>query len=355
MSVDEVQTTMSTRPHRLRWIWITIILVLVAAAGGGIVVLAKSGGGTPSLPANAVLRVDGTLVSKSDYEARLKVLSALYGVVAPASRAKLAVFRQDAAKAIAVSIILDAAAHKQRIVVSDQQAQSALSKLIQQELPGGQSAFADFLQTKGITQVEVLGEVRRQLETVALFNKVTKGVPLGSISAARQLFDGDRAKMVSPEQRRIENIVVASSQAATTIARQLRAGATFADLARKYSLDSSTRTKSGDLGWMTADELDQGYATAAFAAAPGTVFGPVQTTYGWNIGVVTAVRPAHPLTFEAVASQLRSQLQDQQKLTIWRAWLAKQISAAGALYANGFKPVHPDAPPSDVPTSLPKG
>ena len=333
--------------------WLVVAVILIAACAGTAALTLGGGARRQTLPPGAVLRVGNTVITAADYDARLKVLSALYGVSVPTGGPDVPNFRKDAAKAIAVSLILDDAAAANGVHVTDQQAQSALDQLVKQVLPGGQATLAQFLKTKGVTQVQVLDEVKRQLETSALFASVTKGIPLGSPSAAKALYSQDAAGMTTPEERRIGNIVVETSQQASALIQQLRSGASFAGLASKYSLDGSTRGKGGDLGWMTSDQLDPTYAKAAFAAAVGSPFGPLQTQYGWNIGVVNAVQAARPLTFAQAEMKLRTQLQDEEQLSKWRSWLAQEIVAAHAEYANDYQPANPDAAPTDLPSSLP--
>lgn len=351
--MNHEDSTLGTPPTKGSRTWIALAAAITVVAAATAAAVIAWGGSSHPLPSNAVLRLDGTTVTTSQYQARLKVLSALYGVTAPSSGAKSASFRGDAAKAIAVSLILDRAALRHGIHVTDQQTQSALNNLVTQELPGGQAAFAQFLRTKGISQADVLTEVRRQLETAALFNAITKNIALGTVAQAQSLFNADPSKMVTPERRRIDNIVVATSQQAATILKQLKGGMPFGALARKYSLDSSTRSRAGDLGWMTASQLDPSYANVAFTARAAVAFGPVETQYGWNVGMVTAIQAPAAESFTQVESQLRAEVQDSKKLTAWRSWLAQQIVRANVQYASAYRPAHPDAAPSDVPTAVP--
>lgn len=81
-------------------------------------------------------------------------------------------------------------------------------------------------------------------------------------------------EMVSPERRRLRNIVVDSERMALSIVERAARGADFARLAAEYSLDQSTNDKGGELGALTADQLDKEFATAAFRSKDGATFGP---------------------------------------------------------------------------------
>ena len=342
---EPVNTPRLAHIRRRRIIALIGVLAVTAVLAGVFFKLHGDG-----LPDGAVLRTDGHVVSKAEYDDRISALAALYGVTQPTEAAEQDTFRRDAAKSVAVSMILDQAARDRGISISDQQAQTELSKLVDQQLPGGNDDFVDFLRNTSISQDQVLDEVRRQLETSRLFALITRDVPRVTAAETRQAYDSRPSQMVTHASRRISNIVVGSKAAAEELVQRVRAGAAFASLASRYSEDASTRGRGGNLGWMTRDQLDAKFADAAFQARPGEVFGPVQTQYGWNIAVVTGVRASRPLSFAAVRQQLSAELENERRLTSWRSWLASEIRNAGVVYADDYRPADPDAAPSDLPT-----
>jgi hypothetical protein len=75
----------------------------------------------------------------------------------------------------------------------------------------------------------------------------------------------------------------AAAQAkAQTILKQLKGGANFATLAKKYSQDSSA-ANGGDLGFFSKSQVVPAFANAAFALQPGQISGVVKTEYGYSI------------------------------------------------------------------------
>src|SRR3990172_2278373 len=80
---------------------------------------------------------------------------------------------------------------------------------------------------------------------------------------------------------------------------QLQAGADFASLAEKISLDLSTRLAGGDLSWFPRGYLTmEPVETAAFSLQPGEVSGIVESDLGFHIGQ-TLEREDRPLTSDA--------------------------------------------------------
>ncbi|NTW10859.1 MAG: peptidylprolyl isomerase, partial [Chlorobiaceae bacterium] len=71
------------------------------------------------------------------------------------------------------------------------------------------------------------------------------------------------------------------------ISQQLQSGVPFEELARKYSADTGSAAKGGDLGWFTNERMVPEFAAAVFKASPGAVIGPVQTKFGLHIIKVT--------------------------------------------------------------------
>jgi len=138
---------------------------------------------------------------------------------------------------------------------------------------------------------------------------------------------------------------VAGKREAREVVERAEAGEAFGKLVLAYSLDASTRQRKGDLGTIARDDLAAGYADAAFEAREGTVFGPVRTRHGWNVGQVAGIIPATELPFDQVKDRIRESLRSQKVLAAWRAWLAAQITAADVEYAADYRPVDPDAPP----------
>lgn len=301
-----------------------------------------------ALPGNAVLRAHGVVISEDEFRQRVDVLTALYGLQPPKQGAAHDRFIKDAAKSIAVSMIIDQAAEERKVVIGDKQAQDALSKIIEEQLPGGRQAFLEFLGSHGIAEREVVDEVKRQLATSRLFEQVTADVPALTDKEVRQAYEERKKEMVSPELRQLRNIVVDTKETATSVMEQAKQGADFAQLAAKYSLDRSTKGKGGDLGTVTAGQLDKEFADAAFGAGAVAFFGPVKTQHGWNVGQAVKITPAKRLSFDEVKEQLEAELNNKRTLDTWRGWLAEQIRAADVEYADEYRPADPDAPPADA-------
>lgn len=71
---------------------------------------------------------------------------------------------------------------------------------------------------------------------------------------------------------------------ADSLMKEIRNGKDFAELAKIYSSDNSTRATGGELGWFSTSELPPDFAVAVNGwTTPGELRGPVSTEFGLHI------------------------------------------------------------------------
>jgi peptidyl-prolyl cis-trans isomerase D len=128
-----------------------------------------------------------------------------------------------------------------------------------------------------------------------------------------------------PEKRRVSHILIKISPSASEkeeenakkkieeIQRKLEKGADFATLAKKYSQDSSSAKKGGDLGFFTYSEMIPSFSKAAFSLKKeGEVSGIVKTPFGYHLIELTGIKQAYTKPFEEVKSQVKKLLIEQK-------------------------------------------
>lgn len=82
---------------------------------------------------------------------------------------------------------------------------------------------------------------------------------------------------------------------ADSLLKALRAGADFADLARRFSDDTVSRDSGGSLGWFRRGTMVKPFEEVAFRLRPGEVSNPVETVYGFHLIQVQRIQPAEIL------------------------------------------------------------
>jgi len=85
------------------------------------------------------------------------------------------------------------------------------------------------------------------------------------------------------EQVHARHILLDTEEEAKKVLEELKAGADFAELARKYSKDEETKENGGDLGWFPKGEWEPAFDAVAFSLKVGEISDVVRTSRGYHI------------------------------------------------------------------------
>ncbi|MGW8280786.1 peptidylprolyl isomerase [Sphingomonas aurantiaca] len=119
-------------------------------------------------------------------------------------------------------------------------------------------------------------------------------------------YQQDRARYAATEKRTITQVVVADQAGATALAAKVKAGTSLADAARAAGLEASTQAgveKAAYAGTASAQVAD-----AVFAAASGTVIGPVRTQLGWTVAKVDKIENVAGRSLDQVRGEIAAAL-----------------------------------------------
>jgi parvulin-like peptidyl-prolyl isomerase len=134
------------------------------------------------------------------------------------------------------------------------------------------------------------GELTREKEFVVFTSKVGQIYGPFSDNDGYHLVRVDGERKGKTEYIRASHILIrpsgsdsaAAMQKAKDLAKQVRAGADFAKLARENSMDGSA-ANGGDLGWSAKGAWVKSFEDAAWRARVGEIVGPIKTQFGWHI------------------------------------------------------------------------
>jgi peptidyl-prolyl cis-trans isomerase D len=105
--------------------------------------------------------------------------------------------------------------------------------------------------------------------------------------------------------------VTTIEKTAADVLNQIRAGANFGDLAKKYSEDTTAQA-GGELGWLVHGQTVPEFDSTAFSLKPGQVSGLVKTVYGIHILKVEDKQVAHLQSFDEVKDSIRDEMVKQR-------------------------------------------
>jgi len=147
-------------------------------------------------------------------------------------------------------------------------------------------------------------------------------------------YQANKDRFQRDEQRHARHILIpfgddeaAAEALAGELVTRIQSGESFEALAREYSKDGGTAEQGGDLGTLTRTQLPDALGDAIFAAAAGTVEGPVKSDFGFHVIRVDEVLASGPVPMDMVYGELVSELQSEKAETAYRE-LERKLSDA---------------------------
>jgi peptidyl-prolyl cis-trans isomerase C len=174
-----------------------------------------------------------------------------------------------------------------------------------------------------------LDYLRNQLIIQAFVQKKIEQEAKLTDAEMKKFYDENKEKYFKTgDMVRASHILVKTDKEAEDVLSQLKKGAGFEDLAKKYSRDNAA-AKGGDLGWFAKGSLDPEFEKVAFSTKEGSYSGIVQTKFGYHIIKVTGKRSAGIRTFEEVKDQIKAHLlpeKQKEVLTKLEEGLRKDVT-----------------------------
>ena len=136
-----------------------------------------------------------------------------------------------------------------------------------------------------------LAELKKRVVVEAFLKKKVEESANVTDAEMKDFYNKNLDKFKTGEQIRASHILVKSETEAKDIEKQLKAGAKFEDLAKKYSMDGAA-PKGGDLGWFGKGSMLPDFEKVAFGLKEGETSGIVKTKFGYHIIKATGKRAA---------------------------------------------------------------
>jgi foldase protein PrsA len=215
---------------------------------------------------------------------------------------------------------------------------------IKTKYPPGQ--FDQILKQQGLTEADVQTILRQQL----IIEKAVAPLVHVSDSDIAAYFAKNHGTLDKPAQIRARHILVADEKTADTVEAKLKAGGNFADLAKQYSTDPSTKDKGGELGFFGAGQMVKPFQDAAAATPVGAISAPVKSPFGWHIINVEEKKPALKATLASAKAQIKdtlTQQAQQQQIPVFLQGLRAKANIN--VLDDRFKDVFP--PPLPAPAA----
>ncbi|HEY1679136.1 MAG TPA: peptidyl-prolyl cis-trans isomerase [Candidatus Sulfotelmatobacter sp.] len=149
----------------------------------------------------------------------------------------------------------------------------------------------------------------------------------------RSYYDQHRDQYRVPEQIKVSHIwikmpltgddgkvddkkVAEAQHRAEDLLKQIKSGAKFEDVAKKYSEDSGSANVGGSLGWIGKGQMTPEFEKAANSLTKGQISDVVKSTDGFHIIRLDDKQDAHVKPLDEVKDQIEPQLKHQKALQL---------------------------------------
>ncbi|HET8893830.1 MAG TPA: peptidylprolyl isomerase [Gaiellaceae bacterium] len=318
------------------FVFIPFVLIVAALAAG-------CGGSSLSVPSDAVAVVGKDSITKSDFNFWL-------GTAQSAYKARKQTFPKPGTtqyKSIqdqVVTYLVEQDELQQRakdlgITITSKDVSARLAQIKVQYFGGSEAKYKQQLAAQGASERQVELQISAQLLSEKIYNKVTSGVKV-SDGEITSYYTANKSTYSQAATRDVRHILVNNKALADKLETQLKGGANFAALAKKYSKDPGSASQGGKLTISKGQTVPQ-FDKVAFSLATGKTSGPVHTQYGWHIiQALSAVKPAKTTPLASVKESIRQQLLQSKKTTTMTDWVSKlkKDFAKKTAYQTGYAP-----------------
>ncbi len=167
----------------------------------------------------------------------------------------------------------------------------------------------------------------RKLREKMMADKLRNDVLMAPINVNEEeikvYYENHKNQFMLPVQVRVQEIMLKSEEDAKAVLKQLKAGASFAKLARQKSLRANFKEKGGDLGYFSQNQYP-GLFNACQNLKVGELAGPV--LQGGSFSVIKFLGRKEPAqkTFEESQKEVETKALTEKKQRTYNDWVASR-------------------------------
>lgn len=193
---------------------------------------------------------------------------------------------------------------------------------------GDRVAFIKTLQAEGKTIEEAKKEFRDMLIIQIMSQQKIKNQTTISPYKIERYYQEHQDKFTQKDQVKLRMIIIPAQSRtdsvaigkATDIYKEIENGASFEDMAKKYSVGVQA-ADGGLMGWNTREELRKELVATAFSIKPGTVSQPVITDDAIFILKVEERKDAHVQPLSEVRDEIEETLKAEESALRRKQWI----------------------------------
>jgi len=144
--------------------------------------------------------------------------------------------------------------------------------------------------------------------------KIEKTKPPTQAQIAKY-YNENKSQYGKPESRDLLIVLTKGEAEANKAKQEIESGKSFQSVAKRVSIDPTSKAKGGLLAGVTKGEEEQALSEAAFAAKQGVLSGPVKTPFGYYVFEVEAVHAGSEQTLAQAQAAIKQTMTATAKET----------------------------------------
>ncbi len=263
--------------------WIVAIVCAVALAGASFVWYARPG------PRNGdvVAVINDTTITQDDFHDHLEDE-----------------FGRQALQSLIMQAMVIDAAERADAAPDEEDVDQEIEGLVAQF---GEAGLQQMLEQQGMT----MGSLRTNLMINMALDELRRQRVDYTEEDLIEYYEENQELFERPEQVRASHILLGSEEKALEVLGELDEGESFADLAKRYSIDTASAEEGGDLGAFGRGMMSPEFEDVAFTLDLDEVSEPVETEHGFHIIKVTEMHDQEMPEFEDVREDVIRHYQDE--------------------------------------------
>ncbi|MDX6453595.1 MAG: peptidyl-prolyl cis-trans isomerase [Gaiellaceae bacterium] len=319
-----------------------IVLVAALLAGCG-------GSSSASLAKDDVAVVGKVHVTKAQYDALIGQAQRSFKQQGRAFP-KQGTTEYETVKGQAITLLVQQAERESKadsmgIKISTSDVDKRLAQIKKQYFQNKDSLYKAQLKKQKLTDAQVRTDIRSQLISEAVFNKVTGSVKVSN-SDVHDYYTAHPQLYSQPQSRDVRYILVKKKADAESVYTQVKAGGdkAWCTLAKKYAKDSSGQNcgKATFTKGQTVAAFDKIAFSQPTKVVHAPIYDPTQYKSWFVIEPLGAVKPRKSTPEKQVAASIKQQLLQTKKNTAMTDWVSSTTknfcSGSQIKYGVGFKP-----------------
>ncbi|MGB9857845.1 MAG: peptidyl-prolyl cis-trans isomerase [Dictyoglomaceae bacterium] len=279
-----------------------------------------------------VIKVNGNPVPREEYREQFKRAKdqyvMMFGVDFTSTDGKklLPKVKEEAIKTLAQWKIIEVEAKKRGIEVSNREVENKYREIEKQFKSKVQFEIA--LAQYGLDPNSFKKEIRKSLLSSKLMAEIGKDEKV-SEDEMKKYYEENKYLFENPKQYKVSIILIKDEKKAKEVVKEIKdKKISFADAAKKYSEDTETKDKGGDLGYITSGDLPPEVEKVTFTLPLNQVSNPIKTDRGYYITTVSEIKEAYTIPYIQAKPEIEKTILDEKRSKVFNKWLEEEYKKA---------------------------